>query len=226
MTKQKAALGSHADTFGSCRLDSIHEHSFSAMKLVGAPAFMRGKECFSTPGKVFPLGCFSSKLLQNRHPERSASRIYRVTQRLWRGVEEPVLSVAEGTSALLILPMLLGAFRPPKLAPAVQRASPGFDDPPPRVSRWAQTGGSPRIYAGKGVLQHSGKEVSELILRLSAGHTAAPLAGEHRQPPPPAPQLQKLTTCLQWKPYPHLCHSRKRSGSGRSYTQRRNGDHN
>jgi hypothetical protein len=37
-----------------------------------------------------------------------------VTQRLWRGVEEPVLSVAEGTSAVLILPMLLGAFRPPK----------------------------------------------------------------------------------------------------------------
>ncbi len=34
----------------------------------------------------------------------------RVTQRLWRGVEEPVLSVAEGTLAVLILPMLLGAF--------------------------------------------------------------------------------------------------------------------
>ena len=67
-----------------------------------------------------------------------------------------ILSVAEGTSALLIPPMLLGAFRPPKLAPR------------------------------EGVLQHSGKEVSELILRLSAGHTAAPLAGEHRQPPPPA----------------------------------------
>jgi hypothetical protein len=28
----------------------------------------------------------------------------RVTQRLWRGVEEPVPSVAEGTSALLIYP--------------------------------------------------------------------------------------------------------------------------
>ena len=38
----------------------------------------------------------------------------RVTQRLWRGVEEPVLSVAEGTSAVLILSMQLGAFRPPK----------------------------------------------------------------------------------------------------------------
>jgi hypothetical protein len=45
---------------------------------------------------------------------RSASQIDRDTQRLWRGVEEPVLTVAEGTSAVLILPMLLGAFRPPK----------------------------------------------------------------------------------------------------------------
>jgi hypothetical protein len=38
----------------------------------------------------------------------------RVTQRLWRGAEEPVLSVAEGTSAVPDLPMLLGAFRPLK----------------------------------------------------------------------------------------------------------------
>jgi hypothetical protein len=45
--------------------------------------------------------------------ERSASQIDRVTQRLWRGVEEPVLSVAEGTPAVVILPMLLGAFQPP-----------------------------------------------------------------------------------------------------------------
>ena len=35
------------------------------------------------------VGCFSSKLPQNRHPERSASQIYRVTERLWRGVEGP-----------------------------------------------------------------------------------------------------------------------------------------
>jgi hypothetical protein len=33
--------------------------------------------------------------------------------RTLRGVEEPVLSVAEGTSAMLILPMLFGAFQPP-----------------------------------------------------------------------------------------------------------------
>src|SRR6202044_1488143 len=51
-------------------------------------------------------------LPQTRHPERSASPIDRVTQRLWRGVEEPVLSVAEGTSAVLILSMLFKAFRP------------------------------------------------------------------------------------------------------------------
>jgi hypothetical protein len=35
------------------------------------------------------LGCFSSKLPQNRHPERSASQIDRVTEHLWRGVEGP-----------------------------------------------------------------------------------------------------------------------------------------
>src|ERR1700733_7786137 len=46
----------------------------------------------------------------NRHPEGSASPIDRVTQRLWRGVEEPVLSVAEGTPAVLTLPMLFGLF--------------------------------------------------------------------------------------------------------------------
>jgi hypothetical protein len=46
--------------------------------------------------------------------KRSASPIDRVTQRLWRGVEEPVPSVAEGTSAVLILTMLFRAFRPPK----------------------------------------------------------------------------------------------------------------
>jgi hypothetical protein len=36
--------------------------------------------------------------------ERNAARIYRVTQRLWRGVEGPVLSVAEGTSKVLNYP--------------------------------------------------------------------------------------------------------------------------
>ena len=46
---------------------------------------------------------------QNRHPacpgvpwERSASQIYRKQSALWRGVEEPVLSVAEGTPAMLL----------------------------------------------------------------------------------------------------------------------------
>ena len=34
---------------------------------------------------------------QSRHPERSAARIYRIADGLWRGVFEPVLSVAEGT---------------------------------------------------------------------------------------------------------------------------------
>src|SRR5258708_35164496 len=33
------------------------------------------------PQAVIYLGCFSSNLPQNRHPERSASQIYRVVQR-------------------------------------------------------------------------------------------------------------------------------------------------
>jgi hypothetical protein len=69
--------------------------------------------------RVTCFGVFFVKLPQNRHPERSASQIDRVIQRLWRGVEEPVLSVAEGTSAVLILPMLFGAFQPPGPTQAV-----------------------------------------------------------------------------------------------------------
>jgi hypothetical protein len=36
------------------------------------------------------LGCFASKLTQNRHPERSAPQIYRVISAWWRGVEGPL----------------------------------------------------------------------------------------------------------------------------------------
>jgi len=39
---------------------------------------------------------------KRRHPERSASQIYRIAEGLWRGVEEPVPNVAEGTPAMLI----------------------------------------------------------------------------------------------------------------------------
>ena len=48
-------------------------------------------------------------LPQNRHPacpglpwERSASQIYRLTEGIWRAVEEPVLSVAEGPRGCLL----------------------------------------------------------------------------------------------------------------------------
>ena len=40
---------------------------------------------------------------QSRHPERSAARIYRITDGLWRGVEEPVPSVAEATPAMIVI---------------------------------------------------------------------------------------------------------------------------
>ena len=72
---------------------------------------------------------FFVKLPQNRHPERSASQIDCVPQRLARGVEESVLSVAEGTPALLILPMLFGAFQPPSPHRAAQTA------PEPRTKK-------------------------------------------------------------------------------------------
>src|SRR5882757_8268829 len=42
------------------------------------------------------------ELPHDRHPERSASRIYRLTEGLQRVVEEPVLSVAEGTPRMLV----------------------------------------------------------------------------------------------------------------------------
>src|ERR1700749_436017 len=51
------------------------------------------------------LRVFFFKLPQNRHPERSASQMDRVTQRLGRG--------AEGTSGAFNCPMLPGAFQPP-----------------------------------------------------------------------------------------------------------------
>jgi hypothetical protein len=51
------------------------------------------------------LGCFSSKLPQSRHPERSASQICRVIQGL--------VARSRRTPAVLILPMLFGAFQPP-----------------------------------------------------------------------------------------------------------------
>jgi hypothetical protein len=51
---------------------------------------------FCTPNRMF----FNPK--QSRHPERSAAQTYRIENGLWRAVEEPVLSVAEGTPAMLV----------------------------------------------------------------------------------------------------------------------------
>jgi hypothetical protein len=51
---------------------------------------------------------FFSKLPQNRHPERSASRIYRVTPHL--------MARSRRTPRMLILPMPFGASQPPKPA--------------------------------------------------------------------------------------------------------------
>jgi hypothetical protein len=50
------------------------------------------------PQALTYLGCFSSNLPQNRHPERSASQIYRVVQRL--GAESKDLEGAYPTHAV------------------------------------------------------------------------------------------------------------------------------
>jgi hypothetical protein len=52
------------------------------------------------------FGMFFFKLLQERHPERSASQIYRLTQRL--------MARSRRTPRVLILRMLFGPFRPAK----------------------------------------------------------------------------------------------------------------
>ena len=64
-------------------------------------------------GDFFDLFVFSAyqpvvfqALQQSRHPERSASQIYRVKTAL--------VARSRRTPAVLILPMLLGAFQPPK----------------------------------------------------------------------------------------------------------------
>src|SRR5580704_116642 len=61
------------------------------------------------PQALTCLECFFSKLPQNRHPERSASRIYRGTPHL--------MARSRRTPRMPILPMPFGAFQPPKPAP-------------------------------------------------------------------------------------------------------------
>jgi hypothetical protein len=61
-----------------------------------------------------PFGCPTFTVLEPLslcHPERSASQIYRKRRALWRGVEEPAPSIAEGPGDAC-WQMLLGAFRP------------------------------------------------------------------------------------------------------------------
>ena len=53
----------------------------------------------SQPAGATTLFSTSNK---TRHPERSAALIYRMAGGLWRGIEEPVPSVAEGTPAMLV----------------------------------------------------------------------------------------------------------------------------
>ena len=91
-------------------LDSLFPNFLGSVKASGAAKIVHLNNLIWTslaelsPG-LRPISAnlsrvFFFKLPQNRHPERSASQMDRVIQRLWRGVEEPVLSVAEGTSAV------------------------------------------------------------------------------------------------------------------------------
>ena len=74
--------------------------------------------CFSIPNQLHskpptkPSSCLPRLAVgAKRFADRSQ------TEALWRGVEEPVLSVAEGTPTVFLLPMLLGDFQPPKPTP-------------------------------------------------------------------------------------------------------------
>jgi hypothetical protein len=89
------------------------------------------------------LRVFFFKLPQNRHPERSASQIGRVTLRLWRGVEEPVLSVAEGTAAMLVgsCSWELSGHRSPTTGYSVVTGTVGID----RAMRLIQVAGNANV---------------------------------------------------------------------------------
>src|SRR5271168_2365258 len=57
--------------------------------LPGGPFLNLSREECNKAAVAMKLRVFFVKLPQNRHPERSASPIYRVRKRLWRGVEGP-----------------------------------------------------------------------------------------------------------------------------------------
>jgi hypothetical protein len=63
---------------------------------------------------AFKSSAVGPRQSRNRHPEAGRLTDLPHDTPLGRGVEEPVPNVAEGTPAALLLPMLLGAFQPPK----------------------------------------------------------------------------------------------------------------
>jgi hypothetical protein len=71
------------------KADTDHDRTLDANELAQLSNLFRG---------------FSSKLPQNRHPERSASQIL--------SRDTALVARSRRTSAVLILPMLLGAFQP------------------------------------------------------------------------------------------------------------------
>jgi len=78
----------------------------SVQEIRVASAYVGRERRGEAPQALTYFGCFSSKLPQKRHPERSAPQIYRVTQ--------PLVARSRRTPTVLVLPMLFGAFRPPK----------------------------------------------------------------------------------------------------------------
>jgi hypothetical protein len=92
----------------------VPEHAHGSDQLIYAIRGLRAP-CATISANLF--GMFFLKLPQKRHPERSTSQIYRVTQRL--------VARSRRTPRVLILPMLFGPFRPPK--PENRIASPAFE---------------------------------------------------------------------------------------------------
>ena len=88
-----------------------------------APAYM-GRRAQPTNANLFGRHTnpgrrwfYISNSPQKRHPERSASPTYRVTQRLWRGVRRACPERSRGNPGDAWRPLPLGDFQSPKLAP-------------------------------------------------------------------------------------------------------------
>jgi len=103
--------------FSSVTFREIVQRNFN-LETLHAPGGHVEPDAFLQNSHKISLGCFSSELPQNRHPERSASQTYRVIQRLVARSRRacPERSRRNPGDAYLVL--LFAPFQPPKPAPA------------------------------------------------------------------------------------------------------------